>query len=265
MLGFYFRRFIVSPLVPVSAFILFIGMVFDSRFLYGDTMLPGTLYLFQYISAVGSCSYFVPVVTVLTVCFVQYEITTKKAELFLLYRSTPKQYSISGILASAASGAVISFLAFIMFFIFCMIVGNEGDWVTYGNAGKTLVRLHELEGTWFERIYSLPVLYFREIFIFLCNGMICPVIAFTIFSFTGNQYVAAILPFIWREGSKYIWQKPELPEWMWIFDPSELTLRGVARYFPDSGLSYLLIYVVLIMLICGSITCYRMQRRRFYG
>ncbi|MDO5410016.1 MAG: hypothetical protein Q4F21_06115 [Lachnospiraceae bacterium] len=266
MFRFYFRKFALSPMVLLASLLLFLGMIFDSRWMYGKVSLPGTLYLFQYISAVGVYSSLIPLATVLSVCVVQYQITVKNVEVFLLHQSSPKRYVTGGVLAAAASGAITNLLAVLLFFAYCNIVKHEGDCQFFEDTGMTLIRLFELKGTWFEDVDSLPILYGREIFIFVFRGIIFPVISFTLFLFIKNPYIIAILPFALYQGSEYFWQHPLMPEWTWIFDPGSLSLRNLhVSGLPDSGLSYMVGYIAVVLVVCSVLSYYRIRRSRLYG
>ncbi|MDO5411247.1 MAG: hypothetical protein Q4F21_12495 [Lachnospiraceae bacterium] len=263
MFSFYFRKVVSSPVTLISAVILFLALLFSSVSMSGDIFesLGGPLYSFQYVCAVGIVYYFLPVVTALPICYIQYEMITKKAECFFLYRSRPKRYIFSGIAAAGISGAVVTLISFALFIGYCTATG-----------GASLMSqvLHEFEGTCFANA-SARVLYLREAFVFACNGALWPVIAFTIFCFTKNQYIATAAPLILRSGGTYIIQRIS-----YHIDATELTIldyidstmikgEGSIGNFSDSGIMYIVLYVTAAIIICTVLSCLKMHRRRVYG
>lgn len=231
MIHIYLKKMIFSPITIISALFLTLTLLLSCLSLAGFTTLWGPLYLFQYMSSVGIMYYFVPVMTVLPICLVQYEMIIKNAEVYVLHRSTPQRYIIGGIVSSAISGAVITLMAFVIFIIFCIVVDIcVMAMPQYSDITENIVyteilgnKLHDLSGTWFAKS-PVWILYLREAFVFACNGVIWPVISYTVFSFSKNQYIAAAAPFIFRTGGAYILQNLKWPEWIWKLDPTRLKL-----------------------------------------
>ncbi len=271
MLRVYLRRLVFSPITVVSSLVLVAALLISCLPLGNFTIFWGPLYLFQYMTAVGIVYYFVPIMTALPVCFVQYEIVAKNSDLYLVYRSNPKRYILSGVAASGISGAVITLSTFVIFFVFCVSLdGIAMILPQYQDLAKDIVyseifanRLHDFAGSCFANS-PLWVLYLREGFEFACNGIIWPVISYTVLAFSKNQYIAAAAPFIFRTGFSYILQSIPGPDWLWRLNPTSIKLAGGTGDF-DSGLLFVLTYIAVVLLICTILTFYRLRRRMNYG
>lgn len=252
MFSFYLKKLVISPIMVFSIGGMFLMLLLGvAPFLSYHELSP--LYLFQYSGALGISYYFIPVLTVLPICFLQYEITTKGAEKFFLYRSTSLRYLAGGLFASGISGAVVMCASFVVFMLFCMLIGADGSALSSS--------LDSFEGSWLENSPTF-VMYFWEAFVFSMNGVIWPVISFVSFSFSKNQYIAASIPLILRSGSSYLLQRLE---WFYL-DPAQLQLDGVvSEGRPDGGLFYLIGYISIVVLICGIISFVRLRRRIIYG
>lgn len=252
MFSFYLRKLIISPMMIFSIGGMFIMMLLSVCFVEGYHELS-PLYLFQYSNAVGISYYFIPVMTVLPICFLQYEIITKDAEKFLLYRSTALRYLTGGLFASGIAGAVMMLASFGIFILFCVLTSADGVSLSTG--------LHNFTGTWLENCPAFAV-YLWEAFVFSMNGIIWPVISFVSFLFSKNQYIAASIPLILRSGSSYLLQRLE---WYYL-DPAQLQLDGVVSSGqPDGGLFYLILYIAVVVSICGIISFVKLRRRIIYG
>lgn len=251
MFRYYFFKVVCSPFTLLSAMILFVAQVFSSVSMTGSIFesLGGPLYSFQYVTAVGVDYYFIPVTTVLSVCYIQYEMVTKNAELFLLYRSTPNRYIISGISTAGISGMVAAFISFCLFILYSTMTGG---------AVAMDQMLDDLKETCFSNS-PMIVLYLREAFIYSCNAVIWPVISFTVFIFLKNQYIAAALPFILRTASSFILQRLE-GGWFYL-DPAQLSLKGIVSTMWDSGILYMLVYITVIVSFCIGISYLGIHRR----
>lgn len=252
MFSFYLKKLIISPMMILSVAGMFLMMLVSVAFMEGYHELS-PLYLFQYSNAVGISYYFIPVMTVLPICFLQYEMITKGAEKFLLYRSTAMRYLAGGLFAAGISGAVMMCASFAVFILFCILSSADGTALSTG--------LHSFTGTWLENCPTFMV-YFWEAFVFSMNGVIWPMISFVSFAFSKNQYIAASLPLILRSGSSYLLQRLE---WYYL-DPAQLQLDGVVSAGrSDGGLFYLISYVSIVVLICGMISFIQLRRRIVHG
>lgn len=256
MFHLYLKKVILSPLTILAAVILLAANICSHAAMSGSIFTPlgGPIYTYQYVESVGLQHYFVPVVTILPICFIQYEMILKNAEKYVLFRSSSFQYILGGIFSAALSGMVIALLAHALFMGYLFAInGNEPvDQI-----------LNLLTGTMFENA-SVSLIYLRELFVICFAESIWPVIAYTAFVIGRNQYIAAALPFAVKYGINFIvsYLAEIIDERLWYLDPAQIYLTGTVSWESyDSGITYLLCYWTVVILLCTGLSLWIIRRR----
>lgn len=254
MFLFYIKKLIRCPATYIAAFALFLSMVFSV------VPFPSAwpLYLFQYATDIGVANYFIPVASVLPICYVRHALQTDGAWQFPLMHTSPRRYSVGGLLAACTSGALVMLLALVMFFLFTVLAfpGPVSFKECLYNGTEPFYR--KLSGVQKYGIRSL---------IFLVNGAVWAAVAYGVSSITSNQYLCASAPFVLYIGLGYLIQTLHIiyPE-HWIYpDPMQLLLTGDVVLQPDGGLLYLATYALTVFFLCGILFHIRLKRRLKHG
>lgn len=242
MLRFQIRNMILTPATAVSILGLYIFMIASSYpFPVADLM-----YNFQYATLVGYGSYFIPVASVIPVCFYLHHGGAQKDVNFLLIRSRLSRYTVTTILSTLLSGMVVTMSVFLLFTISCILCSPEG--VPYIGMGL----LEKENVTYFYyQFYDNPIIIYLILGgIYTVNGAMWPMLSLVCHSFTSNQYVAIAVPFIAKALAAFVAQSLQ---WFYL-DPGQLMLLGgVSSYLPGGGLPYMFGYIGVVSLFCGGI------------
>jgi hypothetical protein len=244
------KKLIVSPITLFSVLLLFCATIIS---VWPDPITdPNPLYLHQYAFHIGVLIYFMPVATVLPICNLQNELSKKHAGLFYSIRCSRKKYLLSGIIGAVMSGVIIMLAAFCLFFFFVFIlslpkvISFDSSLTTYGYDHWSGLKLYLYSGL----IYCL-------------NGIVWPVIAYTVLFCSRNAYAAICFPFIFRTLIGYVSQHlgEDISESFYYLDMGQMKLAsGLVENWPLNGMSYLLGYIMIIILLCTGICFYCMNR-----
>lgn len=251
MLRLYLRNTLLSPVMPVAMIALYLSMAvsvwpFDTCDL---------LYLYQYTISLGFTSFFIPVVSVLPVCYFQHTLASGRFTSFCLLRSTKRSYTWAVCFGAVISGMAVMAGAFVLFTITCLLYSPEGT--PYFGTG-----LFSYDATFFAPLTAHPfLLYLVMGGIFTLNGAMWPMISLLCFSVTSNQYIVASVPFIVRTGMGYFAQSMGI----YVLDPAQLLLKGIAMQWSGGGVPYLLLYTGIVAVVCGGIWTFREYGRIRHG
>lgn len=247
MFRFYLKKLLRCPAMAVSVLVLLLAMI-------GSVMpFPSSypLYLFQYATDIGFTLYFMPVVTVIPICFVQHGLQQKNSQQCVLFRGTTVRYALGGMFAACISGAIIMAAAVVLFLLFCC-VALPGP-VSF----EISLWVHPfLDG----QSPALNYLFCGAVF--CLNGFLWPAIAFAAFTATNNQYFCAALPLLSRFLMSMFAQSIEQ---YWL-DPGQLLINGcAATYYPGGGIPFVFLYIAAVLVICGIFSIVRLNRRIQHG
>ena len=249
MLRFYLRNTLLSPALIVGI----MGLLF--AMLVGTNFNNDLLYCYQYTISLGVTSFFIPVATVLPVCFMQKQINSGNIRYICLMRSSRCSFSGGALLSAVLSGMAVMLGAFLLFTACCYIYCPLGT--PYFGDG-----MFSYQTSFYDALLKRPeMLYLLMGCIFTLNGAIWPAISLLCFAFTSNQYLALAIPFVVRTGMGYLTQSMG---WFYL-DPSQLLLKGVANQLPGGGVPYVLLYSVVVVLLCGCFWNYSVKRRLHHG
>lgn len=248
MFRYYLKKLLLCPATPVAILILLLSMIF-SVVPYPQAK---PLYLLQYSVGPGITPMFIPVACALPVSYVRHALQTKGAWQYPLTHSSPRRYTIGGLLASCVTGAVIMLGAVLLFLVFCVTA-------IPGPIDFSSTMLSGVEP--FYRGMSGVEVYLSECYVFAANGAMWAAVAYGVSAFTANQYICAAAPLILRTAVAIPTESLQL----FYLDPSLVMLTGVPRLLPLGGLVYVAIYVSVVAVLCGILFHWRLKRRLFYG
>ena len=247
MVRFYLRNTLISPAILAGVIGLALVMI------AGGDFADDLLYCYQYTVSIGIASVFIPVVTVLPVCYLQRQMNAGNVRYVCLIRSNCCSFSGGALLSAILSGMAVMLGAFLIFTAFCYFYCPS----PYFGEGM---------GFYPSAFYGIFLqhpgfLYLIMGGIFILNGVIWPAISLLCFSFTSNQYVALAVPFIVRTGAGYLTQN-----FGWDYlDPSQLLLKGIASQLLGGGIPYVVLYSAVVVMICGIFWNGSVKRRLFHG
>ena len=246
MFLFYMKKLIRCPATYLAALALFASMVFSVIPYWSWPSMP--LYLFQFATYIGITGYFIPVAAVLPICYVRHALQRGGAWQFPLMHSSPRRYALGGLTAAFLSGALVMLLGLLLFFLFTVLVlpGPLSFETTLDN-GVTPFNL-ELSG---------EGRYLFRAAVFLTNGAMWAAVAYAVSAFSANQYLCAAAPFALYIGVSFLAQALR---W-WYLDPAQLQIVSNVIYGSDGGVSYLTIYTLIIVVLCGVLFLLRLKRR----
>lgn len=254
MLRFQLKNTILTPATTVSILGLYLFMLVS---IYPHPSAD-LLYNYQYVTQIGYGSYFIPVVTVIPICFFLHNTGSAKGIQFSLIRSKLSVYSSTTLLNAVLSGMAVTFGAFMLFTLTCLVYSPEGP--PYWGHGL-------LEGAYGEDFYSAffdhpAKLYSIMGAVYTINGAMWPVISLLYFSLIPNQYVVVAIPFILKSLFAFAAQ---MLDWYYL-DPGQLMLFGaVAAELPCGGLPYMVGYIGTVILLCGAVWVIRTYRKVRYA
>lgn len=251
MLRYYLRNTVLSPAMIVAIIGVYLAMLAGAYPFYSSDLL----YNYQHTISLGFVGFFIPVATVLPICYFQHMLTAGRATQFCLMRSRKKAYASAACASAVISGMLVMAAAFVLFTISCLIYSPQGT--PYLGKG-----LFQYSGTFYQSLLSRPLLmYVLMGAVFMLNGAIWPMISLLCFSFTSNKYLVVSIPFILRTVLGYIAQ----PLQIYALDPAQLLLKGIAIQWTGGGIPFLLLYCGAVTLVCGGIWTFREYRRMRNG
>lgn len=249
MLRLYMRNTFFSP----AALIAILGLYLSMMISVWPLDVCDLVYNYQYTISLGFTSFFIPVASVLPICYFHHIIVTRHVLQFCLLRSRKRSYTFSACISAMLSGIFVMVGAFILFTLTCVILTHNGAPHTGG--------LFPYKNTFYAPLLDYPLLlYILMGIIFSINGAMWPMISLLCFSITSNQYIAVSIPFIIRIGMAYLAQSLQL----YILDPTQLLLKGIAIQWVGGGIPFLLLYSGIIIAFCGGIWIFREYRRIKY-
>lgn len=269
MFSYYSKKLIACPATYVGAVILFLSMlsVFEDQ----GKPDPELLYFFQCTMPIGITHWFLPVATVLPVCFVRREMRQGAAWQFPLLHSSPLRYSVGGLLAAFVSGAWIVVVAVVLFILFV--------YFAIAFPGSLSLRVDLFSDPDFypflTRLPQLAVFGILTVVLAGCGGMYAAV-SYTVSGFSRNQYICAASPLLLFFAASYSTQgltyylkyvAGTVPMrkrfWLQYLDPAQVPVGfgSTLEEGPDGGLVYWGIYLSAVLLICGGLFYFRLRRR----
>ena len=269
MFSYYSKKLIACPATYVGAVILFLSMlsVFEDQ----GKPDPELLYFFQCTMPIGITHWFLPVATVLPVCFVRREMRQGAAWQFPLLHSSPLRYSVGGLLAAFVSGAWIVVVAVVLFILFVYFA------IAFPGSLSLRVDLFsdpDFYPFW-TRLPQLAVFGILTVVLAGCGGMYAAV-SYTVSGFSRNQYICAASPLLLFFAASYSTQgltyylkyvagtvPMQKMYWLEYLDPSRSSVGFGSNLEtgPDGGLVYWGIYLSAVLLICGGLFYFRLRRR----
>lgn len=248
MTRFYLKNTIFSPATAVGILGLWLGMLLGTDF-YTDLT-----YCFQYAISIGVTTFFIPVASILPICYLQRQMNAGHARDLCMIRSSRNAFSWGALIAAVLSGMVVMLGALLAFTAFS-VVYNLLVWGTpYFGEG-----LFVYSGEFYHFLSVHPVLiYFFQGGVFVLNGVIWPAVALMCFSFTSNSYITLAVPFVVRTALGWMTQTTPL----YFLDPGQLMLGGGGMTGTvGGGIPYLLAYCATVIILCGIVWRYSLERR----
>ncbi len=252
MFRFYLKKLLRCPATYIGALLIAASMIYSVA---GELEVCMPLYLFQCAMYVGILPFFLPIASVLPVCYIRHALRKNAAFQFPLLHSSPVRYSLGGLAASAISGAFVSLLGLAVFTLFILIA----------LPGPVDVRTALFtESNPLYQGMSGPAIFLVEALILAANCAMFPCIAYAVSAFSANQYVCATAPFaLWMllmALMQSLYQLKQAKVFL-ILDPAQAQLGGLMSSSEDGGLIYLCIYVFCVITICGGVFLTRLKKR----
>ena len=258
MFRFYMKKLLRCPATWVGGTVFFLSMVFG----VAETLPhPDPMYLYDYAMNLGVSGFFLPVATVLPICFVRRELTRGSAWQFPLIHTAPLRYTGGGLVAACLSGAIVSLIGFAAFFLFAVLTSREP------------LRLDTMQKWCIDLDYcpfwmKTPSLFFVfSLVILIVRSMMFPAIAYAVSAYSSNQYLCAASPFVLFMLMVYGAQRlgGEVNALFYYFDPSQLSCNGYCGMTTDGGMVFLFTYVGIVVILCGLLFWSKVSRRLRYG
>lgn len=251
MFAFYLRKLLRCPATYIGSVLFFLSIVLS----VSETWATGNpTYLYQYAMNLGISHFFIPVATVLPICFVRRELSRGSSWQLPLLRSSPRRYSAGGLAAACIAGTVVTVLGFLCFFL--TVILSSGDALTFD---YTLV---SADAAFFHGRSYLEITLIELAGLALMS-MIHPAVAYLVSGYSPNQYLCAAFPFILYMFALFTVQRLGyyVDKRFLYLDPSSLNPSG--SNFTDSKAFplYVLTYVLTVGLICGLLFGHRLRRR----
>ena len=251
MYVFYLKKLLRCPATYAGSVLFFLSIVLSVSETWAAR---NPTFLYQYAMNLGISHFIVPVVTVLPICFVRRELSRGSTWQFPLLRSSPRRFSTGGLAAACLSGAFVTVLAYLCFFL--TIIVSSGKELSFSN---TLVP----EGAAFYQGRSYIEITLIDLVGLALMSMIHPAVAYLVSGYSNNQYLCAAFPFILYMFALFTVQRlgHYLDKRFLYLDPSKLNPSG--SNFTDSKAFplYVLTYVLTVGLICGLLFGHRLRRR----
>lgn len=263
MFAFYLKKLLRCPATWVGALLFLASIVFS----VSDTLdARNPTYLYEYAMDCGIAGFFVPVVTVLPVCFVQKELSRGGVWQLPLLRASPRRYAAGGLAAACLSGAVVTLAAFAGLFLGLVLVSGGNVFFDYALVPWDLE-------VWQDRSYLEVTLI--ELANLGLTSMMYPAVAWLVSGCSSNQYLCAAAPFLIDTLARYGFGflAYEVDPRFAALDPGHLDdfwgvspsfSRDPAVYIP-LGVLLVVGYVMAVILVCGLLFRRRLERRLLDG
>lgn len=262
MFAFYLKKLLRCPAAYAGALLFVASIVFSNT---DDPLLNNPTYLYESSLYMGVTGYFIPVVTVLPVCFVRKELSRGSVWQLPLLRSSPRRFTAGGLGAACVSGAFVTVLGFALFFLGIVLSAGEGlDLrITFASPECSDVPANNplYQGFYYRQPYWVVTLI--EVSALAIRSMIYPAVAYLVSCRSDNQYLSAAAPFIFYILLLFSAQRLGyyVHRFFYYFDPNMLE-PGVSDiadsyYYP----LYLLGYVLTVVLCCGLLSARLLKRR----
>lgn len=248
---FYLKKLLRCPATYAGSALFFLSIILSVSETWTSR---NPTYLYQYAMNLGITHFFIPVVAALPICFVRRELSRGSTWQFPLLRSSPRRFSAGGLAAACLSGAVVTVLGFLCFFLTVVLSSGEALALDY-----TLVS----EDAVFFQGRSYLEITLIELAGLALMSMIHPAVAYLVSGYSNNQYLCAAFPFILYMFALFTVQRLGyyVDKRFLYLDPSRLNPSGST--FTDSKAFplYVLSYVLTVALICGLLFGRRLRRR----
>lgn len=262
MFAFYLKKLLRCPASYAGA------LLFVASILFSITDYPywnNPTYLYECSIRMGVTGYFIPVVTVLPVCFVRKELSRGSVWQLPLLRSSPRRFTAGGLGAACVSGAFVTVLGFALFFLGIVLSAGEGlDLkLSFASPENTTIPVNDphYQGFYFGQPYWMVTLL--DLGSLALVSMIHPAVAYLVSGFSDNQYLCAAAPFMLQIFVMFTFQRLGyfVHELFYYIDPTQLFVGegflGDSYYHP----LYAVGYVLTLCLICGLLFGRRLKRR----
>ncbi len=246
MLRFYLKKLLRCPATYLGALALFASMVLSIAPFPFPHCWP--LYLFQYATYIGVTNYFLPVAAALPICYVRHALQSGGAWQFPMMHTSPLRYTLGGLVAALVSGAVTALISLLLFFLFTVL--------TMPGPISFYTSLHNGVTPFNMQLSGRGQFLFRAA-VFLTNGAMWAAVAYGASAFVSNQYLCAAVPFAALIGLSLPAQALRL----YFLDPCQLQIESNVIYGPDGGVSFLTVYTLAVVVLCGLLFYLRLQRR----
>ena len=249
MFRYYLKNTIFSPATLVGILGFWLVMVVGTMF-EGDMLLS-----YQYSMALGGISSFIPVATVLPICYMERQMHAGNIWHLCVIRSSRRVYVLSALFAAILSGIVVSLGTFALFTVTSYLLTSPPH---FGPGMSGLPPTQPI----YIYLEAHPVLhYFESGMIFVMNGALWPAVSLVFWSYCNNQYVALAAPFTLKVGVSVCAQYLQL----FYLDPVQCTLKGIANQLPGGGIPYAITYITTVNVICGILWYMSLARRMKHG
>lgn len=261
MFSFYCKKLLRCPATYAAALLFFASLVFSVSE-YPNWIDPvsywNPLFLYEVSMNLGVTIWFIPVVTVLPICFVRKELSRGGVWQLPLLRTSPSRFALGGLGAACLSGAIVTLLGVSLFFL-----------VGFLRAGGTLIRNYTLmgDGGWpvgdFRSGRSYIEVAFIELTGLIGMSVIYPAAAYLISGFSDNQYLCAASPFLLYSLALYSFQRlAYYVDWRFIWlDPARLNPMANPFNTLRLALLYSLTFISAVMIVCAVLFCRQLKRR----
>lgn len=272
------KRTVFSPATIVGVLAMMLGFCIYSRY---DM---GILYALDYSISLGYLPFFLPIAAVFPACYMQRYLNRKGVSQLILFRSNRRSYILSNLFSAHLSGMVVVAVSFLLFTLVCFL-NLWPDPVTLQVDGKVLSYV-EYEGEllpWdvevnYEQVgyfycilndsafyYAFPFFAEHHVIFYLVKGLLLmlqggmyTMISLACYALLQNHYVALVFPFLCWVAFNFA---ATTTQCAWL-DSGQLTLTGaMASEAPYGGLSYFVVYIAVVFLLCGGFWGIRTMRR----
>lgn len=265
MFAFYCKKLLRCPATYAAALLFFASIVFSVSE-YPNWIDPeaywNPIYLYEISVNLGVAIWFIPVVTVLPICFVRKELSRGGVWQLPLLRTSPRRFALGGLAAACLSGVIVTLLGVALFFL-----------VGFLRAGGTMIKNYTLMGggSWSVGDFRSGRNYVEVAFIELAGlagmSVLYPAAAYMISAFSDNQYLCAASPFLLFSLALYTFQRLEYyvdSRFAWL-DPSNLNPMNNPFDNANLAMLYTLTYISIVLLLCTTLFHCRLKRRLTNG
>lgn len=259
MLRYQLRNIVFSPAMPAAILGLYVIMLISLFFVQhgpSDDLIRNV----EELVGVGYGGVFVPILSVLPFCAFLKQGCAGNERVFSLTRSRLSRFTVSTVLSGMLTGMVVTFCGIALYVLSCLLVGSP-----YGPMRLGLGTLENIGGPNPELFDFWMGFAGRELWLLLLMcadytavGAFYPLLSLLCFSFTQNKYVVAAAPFLIRTALAYL---GFVTGW-WLIDPGQLDLMpgNYASWLPLGGIPYMLGYIGVAALLCGTVWAVKTSR-----